>query len=56
MFYKLEYIKSEDMFNVIDVVEKKVNDQYIYATQEELERLKPSVVINYMSLLNKEDN
>lgn len=55
MYYKLEYIKSEDMLNLVDIVEDKKDDEYIYATEEEFHRLKPDMVINYMSLLNKED-
>lgn len=52
MFYKLEYIKSEDMLNLVDIVEDRKDDDFIYATQAEFDRLKPNMIINYMSYLN----
>ncbi|MCM1324188.1 MAG: hypothetical protein NC218_08495 [Acetobacter sp.] len=51
LFYKLELTPS-NMINVIDIVEEKRDDEFIYATEEEFKKLKQSRVINYIDDLS----
>lgn len=46
MFYKLE-LTRDDKIIVLDVVEDKQDDEFIYATPDEFKKLKQSRVIDY---------
>ena len=47
LYYKLELTPS-NMINVLDIVEDKNDDEFIYATPEEFKLLKQKRVINYL--------
>lgn len=47
LYYKLELTPS-NMINVLDIVEDKNDDEFIYATPEEFKLLKQNRVINYL--------
>lgn len=46
LYYKLE-LTADDMIRVLDIVEEKRDDEFIYATSEEFEKLKTDRVIDY---------
>lgn len=46
LYYKLE-LTSDNKIIVLDVVEEKQDDEFIYATQEEFKKLKQSRIIDY---------
>ncbi len=50
LYYKLELTPS-NIINVIDVVEEKRDDEFIYATEDEFKMLKQSRVVNYLDEL-----
>ncbi|MCM1324107.1 MAG: hypothetical protein NC218_08090 [Acetobacter sp.] len=50
MYYKLDLL-PDGRLEVVDMVEeKKNNDGFLYATQEEYDRLEPSNIINQLDL------
>lgn len=51
LYYKLELTPS-NMINVLDVVEEKRDDEFIYATEDEFKLLKQNRVINYIDDLS----
>lgn len=46
LYYKLE-LTTDNMIRVLDIVEEKQNDEFIYATSDEFKKLKQSKVIDY---------
>lgn len=58
LYYKLE-LTADDMIRVLDIVEEKLDDEFIYATSDEFKKLKQSKVIDYnvevLNLLNRKD-
>lgn len=46
LYYKLE-LTTDDMIRVLDIVEEKRDDEFIYATGEEFKKLKTGRVIDY---------
>ena len=46
LYYKLE-LTADDMIRVLDIVEEKQDDEFIYATEDEFKRLKQGRVIDY---------
>ena len=56
MYYKLKLNKEGTKLNVIDYVDYKPQkpDGFIYATQDELNRIEKSVLESYEDILNEE--
>lgn len=50
MYYKLE-LTPDGLINVLDYVDKKQDDEFIYATESELNELKKSKVVSYLDSL-----
>lgn len=46
LYYKLE-LTADDMIRVLDIVEDKQDDEFIYATSDEFKKLKAGRVIDY---------
>ena len=46
LYYKLE-LTPDDMIRVLDIVEEKQEDEFIYATSDEFKKLKTNRVIDY---------
>lgn len=46
LYYKLE-LTPNNMIRVLDIVEEKQDDEFIYATSDEFKKLKQSRVIDY---------
>ena len=46
LYYKLE-LTTDDMIRVLDIVEEKQDDEFIYATSDEYKKLKTGRVIDY---------
>lgn len=46
LYYKLE-LTPDDMIRVLDIVEEKQDDEFIYATSEEFKKLKAGRIIDY---------
>lgn len=46
LYYKLE-LTTDNMIRVLDIVEEKQNDEFIYATSDEFRKLRQSRVIDY---------
>lgn len=46
LYYKLE-LTTDDMIRVLDIVEEKRDDEFIYATSDEFRKLRQSRVIDY---------
>lgn len=46
LYYKLE-LTTDDMIRVLDIVEDKQDDEFIYATSDEFKKLKTGRVIDY---------
>lgn len=46
LYYKLE-LTTDDMIRVLDIVEEKQDDEFIYATSDEFKKLKTGRVIDY---------
>ena len=46
LYYKLE-LTADDMIRVLDIVEEKQDDEFIYATEDEFKKLKQGCVIDY---------
>lgn len=46
LYYKLE-LTPENMIRVLDIVEEKQDDEFIYATSDEFKKLKADRVIDY---------
>lgn len=46
LYYKLE-LTTDDMIRVLDIVEEKQDDEFIYATGDEFKKLKQGRVIDY---------
>ena len=51
LYYKLE-LTDDNMINVLDIVEDKQNDEFIYATPEEFKMLKLGRVVSYLDSLS----
>lgn len=50
MYYKLKLSKNGKYLDVVDMVEEKViDDDYIYATEEEFNKLNKKIVHNSMN-------
>lgn len=56
MYYKLKLNKEGTKLNVIDYVDYKPKkpDGFIYATQDELNRIEKSVLESYENILDEE--
>lgn len=48
LYYKLEILPETDLINVLDIVEEKKDDGYIYATSDEFKLLKQKNIVNYL--------
>lgn len=46
LYYKLE-LTTDDMIRVLDIVEEKQDDEFIYATEDEFKKLKAGRIIDY---------
>jgi len=46
LYYKLE-LTADDMIRVLDIVEEKHDDEFIYATGDEFKKLRQSRVVDY---------
>lgn len=46
LYYKLE-LTTDDMIRVLDIVEEKRDDEFIYATGDEFKKLRQSRVVDY---------
>lgn len=46
LYYKLE-LTTDDMIRVLDIVEEKQDDEFIYATEDEFKKLKVGRIIDY---------
>ena len=46
LYYKLE-LTPDNMIRVLDIVEEKQDDEFIYATSDEFKKLKQNRVIDY---------
>ena len=46
LYYKLE-LTADNMIRVLDIVEEKQDDEFIYATSDEFKKLKQDCVIDY---------
>lgn len=46
MYYKLE-LQSDGIIKVIDIVDKRKSDGYLYATEKEFEKLNKNYIDNY---------
>ena len=46
LYYKLE-LTTDNMIRVLDIVEEKQDDEFIYATGDEFKKLKQNNVIDY---------
>lgn len=46
LYYKLE-LTADDMIRVLDIVEEKQDDEFIYATGDEFKKLRQSRVVDY---------